>query len=284
MGGILKILASFHSMANFDFDYILIRDSDFSNGALYNCTLGDSTRVHATNFKNTSLENCVFRGSRFSGCNFNSSYWGMVNSYCSLFEDCLFINVRFSNCDLRSTHFKNCIFHRCFFFDCNLDETQFYDASSIVASSFRRCDFNQTFLPRVFIPVSIDDSKNVPYIPMVCPDEGEFIGYKKAWAVDNDLSYAVIITLRIPADARRSSGLGRKCRCDKATVVKMEWLHPEAHPLHPNVPMARSIHDEHFIYTEGKLVEPRNGFCEDRWDVCSKGIHFFMNKQEAIDY
>lgn len=283
MAGILKILARFHRMANFNFDYILIRDSNFSDGELINCTLDDTTKVHATYFKNTYLENCMFRGSSFSGCNFNSSFWDTVCAHDSRFENCLFINVRFSNCYLRSTHFENCIFHGCSFFDCDLSQAYFSSSSSIVKSTFRRCDFDQVQLPDAFIPISIDDSENVPYIPMVCPDEGEFVGYKKALAIDDGLEYEVLITLRIPADARRSSGFGRKCRCDKATVVKMEWANPHMHS-DSNVTIARSAFDKHFIYIEGKEVTPRLGFCEDRWEVCSGGIHFFMNKREAIDY
>lgn len=27
-----------------------------------------------------------------------------------------------------------------------------------------------------------------------------------------------------------------------------------------------------------------DSFDEDRWNECSHGIHFFINKQEAIDY
>lgn len=282
MGGILKILASNHSMAGFYIDYTLIRDSDFSSALLTDCFFGNGTRFHNTNFRGAVLEGGGF-DSRFLECDFISSSWNLIDANCSVFENCLFIDVCFQNCNLSHTSFRGCIFHGCSFIGCDLSKAHFSRSSNIVNSSFRKCDFDRIELPELFIPDEISISENVPYIPMVCPDEGEFIGYKKAWAIDNGMRYPVLITLRIPADARRSSGFGRKCRCDKATVVKMEWLSPEAHS-HPEVPMARSTFDEHFIYTEGKEVKPRNGFCEDRWDVCSGGIHFFMNKQEAIDY
>ncbi|MGJ1042683.1 DUF5758 domain-containing protein, partial [Staphylococcus epidermidis] len=57
----------------------------------------------------------------------------------------------------------------------------------------------------------LSDAKNVPYIPMICPEEGSFFGYKKA----SDK----IIKLCIPEDAKRSSATTRKCRCDRATVI-----------------------------------------------------------------
>lgn len=282
MGGILKVLASNHSIAGADFDHTLIHDSDFRNAKLEYCFFNCGTRFHNTNFKGTLLENCKF-DSRFSECDFRYSFWRGINAYESEFEDCLFLNVRFKNCNLSRTWFRGCAFFGCTFVNCNISQAQFSCSSSIVSCAFVRCDFDEIHLPDLFIPTVINDSGNAPYIPMVCPDEGEFVGYKKAWAIDDGLRYPVLITLRIPEDARRSSGFGRKCRCDKATVMKMEWVSPEAHS-HPSVPKARSIFDEHFVYTEGKEVTPRNDFCEDRWDVCSGGIHFFMNKQEAIEY
>ena len=36
-------------------------------------------------------------------------------------------------------------------------------------------------------------------------------------------------------------------------------------------------------YKVGAFVKP-DSFDEDRWNECSHGIHFFINKQEAIDY
>ena len=281
MAGILKILARNHSIAKAVFDHVLIHDSDFSKAKLTDCIFGNVTRFHSTNFTGAILESCKFNG-RFSDCDFRYSSWDWIKASHTLFENCLFINVSFKGCALRRATFKGCTFLNCSFIGCDLSQVHFSYSSNIVSCAFIRCDFAQIRLPDLFIPTVINESENVPYIPMVCPDEGEFIGYKKAWTIDNGMRYLVLITLRIPADAIRSSGFGRKCRCSKAIVEKMEWISPEVHPL--PVPMARSVWDERFIYTEGKEVEPRNGFCEDRWAVCSAGIHFFMNKQEAIDY
>ena len=55
---------------------------------------------------------------------------------------------------------------------------------------------------------------SLSYIPLACPDTGGFIAWKKAGGY--------IIKLYIPSDARRLSATGRKCRCDKATVVAIE--------------------------------------------------------------
>ena len=118
-------------------------------------------------------------------------------------------------------------------------------------------------------------AKNVPYIPMVCPEEGDFIGWKKAESNKNK----VIVKLHIPFDAKRSSATTRKCRCSKAEVIAIYNLDG----TEAGETTCHSDYDNSFIYEVGKTVEVTN-FSEDRWDECAKGIHFFINRQEAIDY
>ena len=113
-------------------------------------------------------------------------------------------------------------------------------------------------------------AENVPYIPMTCPEEGSFIGWKKSR--DNS-----IIKLRIPEDAKRSSACGRKCRCDKAEVLSIEtW---DGRQLR----YAESYYSYSFKYEVGKTVYV-DYFEDDRWIECAPGIHFFINRQEAVDY
>ena len=118
-------------------------------------------------------------------------------------------------------------------------------------------------------------AKNVPYIPMVCPEEGDFIGWKKAEGNKDK----VIVKLRIPSDAKRSSATTRKCRCSKAEVIAIYNLDG----TEEGETTCHSDYDNSFIYEVGKTVEVTN-FNEDRWSECAKGIHFFINRQEAIDY
>ena len=44
---------------------------------------------------------------------------------------------------------------------------------------------------------------------------------------------------------------------------------------------AHSLHNHEFVYTKGRIVKP-DGFDENRWNVCGKGIHFYITKEEAI--
>ena len=114
-------------------------------------------------------------------------------------------------------------------------------------------------------------AKNVPFIPMACPDTGSFTGFKKA--------SGHIVMLGIPEDARRLSATGRKCRCDKAIVIRIQEMDGTTSDLTEVV----SDHDSSFVYKVGKMVSVPD-FCEDRWQECSAGIHFFINRQEAVNY
>ena len=118
---------------------------------------------------------------------------------------------------------------------------------------------------------NLSGAKNIPYIPMTCPDEGLFIGWKKC--KDNR-----IVKLEIPEDARRSSATGRKCRCDKARVLLIESI--DRSLLFDS---AESQFDSAFVYRVGEMVSVF-GFCEDRFEECAPGIHFFINRQEAVEW
>ena len=114
-------------------------------------------------------------------------------------------------------------------------------------------------------------AKNVPFIPYACPDFGIFIGWKKA--------RDKIVCLEILEDAKRSSATGRKCRCDKAKVLNITEL--DGSPCRWTE--IASDHDSNFIYKVGEIVSV-DDFDEDRWNECSTGIHFFINRQEAVEY
>ena len=120
----------------------------------------------------------------------------------------------------------------------------------------------------------LSGAENIPYIPMTCPDTGSFTAWKK------DGTGKLIIKLLIPDDAKRMSATGRKCRCDKAQVLAIENL--DGTPS--NKTETYSVNDRSFVYKVGETVTSKEAFCEDRWNECSSGIHFFINRQEAVEY
>ena len=56
----------------------------------------------------------------------------------------------------------------------------------------------------------------------ILPDEGDIIGWKKAWTDNETLLTPVIVKLLIPSDALRSNATGRKCRASTARVLDLQ--------------------------------------------------------------
>ena len=112
--------------------------------------------------------------------------------------------------------------------------------------------------------------KNI-FFPMACPEKGSFIAFKKAGCY--------IIELFIPSNAKRCSATSRKCRCSKAKVISITTLSGDK----TNITEVHSNYDPNFIYKLGEYVEVKN-FDDNRWNECSTGIHFFITRQEAVNY
>jgi hypothetical protein len=108
---------------------------------------------------------------------------------------------------------------------------------------------------------------NIPDLSFtVVPSEGDIVVYKKL--------REGVCKLKIPAEAKRLNATGRKCRAEFAEVLEL----PEG------CTVGHSWHDSSFEYTVGCIVKPKEPFCEDRWNECSSGIHFFITRKEAEDY
>jgi uncharacterized protein YjbI with pentapeptide repeats len=117
---------------------------------------------------------------------------------------------------------------------------------------------------------SVKYDENTSFFALQCPEKGEYVAYKKA--------HGLIIELKIPADALRSSATSRKCRASKATVISI--TDAAGNPAGTKVP---SDYDSNFVYEIGKTVEV-SSFNTDRWSECSAGIHHFITRQEAVNY
>lgn len=152
----------------------------------------------------------------------------------------------------------------------------------------------------------IDEVTKRGIIPMACPYEGEFIGYKKCRDVNGS---DAIVTIRIPAHAKRSSAWGNKCRCSEAIVEdirKIEYYTDDfCKDAYGNIINYKSriiqstshkidkaysggsgypfnLGDK-LVYRLGETVKP-DSFDPNRFNECSHGIHFFMTEREALDY
>lgn len=115
---------------------------------------------------------------------------------------------------------------------------------------------------------------NIPFIPCSCPSDGEFTAWKKGQINEEE---EVLIKLTIPADARRTSGTTRMSRADKAWCDDITSLDGKTHYKE-----CESLRFG-FHYYAGEMAEA-DGFDDDRKTDYCHGIHFFIDKEEALRY
>lgn len=120
------------------------------------------------------------------------------------------------------------------------------------------------------------------FFPLACPSEGSFIGWKRALTYYRQLhNIPCVVKLQIPAAAKRCSSTSTKCRCDLALVLEVQNL--EGDPIE-NYDYIYSSYDPSFRYRVGDWIRPEKPFEENRWNTCSSGIHFFVDREEATRY
>lgn len=222
--------------------------------------------------KNVCLKYITFRNCKFKNC---------IISYSNLtgteFTNVSFEHVVFTENNMRSvvyfkSQLKSVKMNKCVMFESGFLETSFEDVtiykSNLDDSSVKESNFDNIRLIR--------NSGTL----LNCPVEGSFIGFKGLCSKNR--RNLLICKLEIPMDAKRSNAFGRKCRCSKAKVLKILAMDDEYNFTIP-VEKGFSLHESGFEYKVGEMVYP-DSFDDDRWIECSNGIHFFMTKQETIDY
>ena len=109
------------------------------------------------------------------------------------------------------------------------------------------------------------------FLTSQCPTDGSFIGWKR---LDK-----YIVKLKICEDADRSSSTSIICRCSKAEVLEIQNIDGSI----ADITEICSNHDKNFIYKVGETVEVKD-FDKCRWNECSTGIHFFIDRDVAVLY
>ena len=213
--------------------------------------------LSGVDFSEANFSGSILSGANFSGANLSGADLSGSFLYGANLSEANLSGVDFSKANLRWADLRWTV----------LDEANFYK------TDLREADLYGAKLYKV---------KNIPsYIcPINCPQEGSFIGFKRAYAIiePSKLHKKVIVKLRILDDAKRSSATTRKCRCDKAEVISITSLDGKT-----EFEEACSVYDNTFIYKIGEIVSVDN-FDEDRWNECSTGIHFFITREEAVNY
>lgn len=159
----------------------------------------------------------------------------------------------------------------------NLRGVNFYKKWDLNNINFSNADFKNVRVYRADFSGAI--LNNVKNLNTNCPKEGEFIGYKKGFVGKVPYARRCIVKLKILSDSRRSSSTTKKCRCDKALVLEIQNLNGSR----SKYKTAKSLYDINFQYKIGEVVEIKN-FDDRFWVECAPGIHFFMNRDDAVKY
>ncbi len=208
----------------------------------------------------------------------------------TIFTNCKFRLVSFKYCDFTGVAFGDCDFCLCSIEYCKLSYARFiggfirstsFMLSNVECAMFNNINACDVTFDRCNIERCEVVESNIA-LPQMIPSDGSFIAWKKA-VINTDLpgginTEHVIVKLRIPEDAQRV-GITNKCRADRVEVLGFETLSGEKLPDDTDV---RSWYDKDFHYKIG--VVKSDWFCDKPNIVCGEGIHFFLNKTDAINY
>jgi hypothetical protein len=173
-------------------------------------------------------------------------------------------------CNLRGSDLRGCNLRSSNLRGCNLSGSDLRGSNlcgcNLRDSDLRGCDLRGCDLRDCNLSDAILDPIMSARLSIV-PEAGAFTGHKK-------LREGRIATLEIPPDAARSNAAGRKCRASKARVIAV--IGPDGEACEEG----RSLNDQAFVYRVGQVVSPHE-WCEDRWQECAGGIHFYITMEEA---
>lgn len=234
---------------------------------------GKRANLSGANLSNIDLQGVILYGADLNGAILSDTNLSKAN----LGETNL-SEVNLNGADLTGAYLRDARLCNAHMHEANLNKTILINANlyqaDLTKSILCKTDLRGTNLCKAcLMGANVDEiiyDESTAFYALQCPKEGSFIGYKTA--------QGFIIKLEITADAKRSSATSRKCRCDKAKVLSI--TSPDGKIKRSEV---FSNYDPDFVYRVGEMVNV-NDFDDDRWNECSTGIHFFITREEAVQY
>ena len=237
---------------------------------LYNANLRDA------DLKGIDLRDADLRDADLYSANLCDAILCGINLYGANLFSATLCNADLRDASLRSADLHNADLHNADLRDANLRDADLCHAdlygANLGSVNLRSADLRDSVLSSTNLcNVDLSSAKNIPFTPTYLP-EGEFIGWKK-------LPNEIIVKLKILEDSKRSRANGDKCRCNKALVLEFQ-----------NKDGTSSVEKEYTsneyakcTYKVGKIVYA-DSWDDNRWNECSHGIHFFIDRQSAVDY
>lgn len=229
-------------------------------GACANLDYVDLSGVNLSgvNLERASLEYACLRGADLSFSNLESAH---LNN--TILDAAVLIGTALTGANLAQASLIDACLPSATLINANLYKANLTDAI-ITSANLQRANLREANLD------GVDHSTTTAFFALQCPEVGSFTAFKKA--------RGKIVELEIPSIAKRSSATKRNCRCDQARVVSITSLDGKTNYLE-----TKSDFDKNFIYRVGQIVKVPD-FDDDRWEEHTTGIHFFITRQEAVDY
>ena len=266
-------------MTKSELNEILELHKKWSNGA----TDGRQACLGGADLHGVDLHGAYLWGARLRGVNLrNADLRGAdLRGACLQRADLQYADLRYADLQdaylqeacLLGANLKEANFQKAYLHDVDLQNACLKGAD-FRGAILRRANFYEADLQGAdFQNADLYNAKNIPLLPWtsIVPECGNFIGWKRVGEY--------IVKLKILDDAKRSNATGRKCRCSAAEVLEIQNLDGTKSDI-------SRIHNNNFCgadYIVGEVVTP-DSFDDDRWSECSNGIHFFITRQEAVDY
>ena len=243
-----------------DLSYKNLSGLDLKNANLYRVDLKNAN-LREVDLRNADLREADLRNANLYGANLNNADLSSADLNKAVLREADLRESNLSNADLRKADLRKADLSNADLGEANIDGADLKEAN-LLGTNLKNTD--------IVCAVISEDTK-IDY-PIACPETSSFIGYKKAVSEK-------IVKLQICKDAKRSSATAKKCRCSKALVLAIENMDGSDSGLQE----IESHFDPCFIYRVGEIAEVYN-FDNDRWRECASGIHFFMDRQDAVEY
>ena len=258
-----------------DLKGINLRDADLRDADLRDADLRDADLCDAilcgTNLYGANLFSATLCYADLRGVSLRAANLGSVNLHGADLRDASLRDANLSSANLRDANLSSANLR-----DADLSNADLYNAN-LCNADLRGADLcnadlrNANLCSADLKEASLRGAKDIPFVPTYLT-EGEFIGWKK-------LPNGIIVKLKILGDSKRSRACGDKCRCNKALVLEFKNIDgtPSNKKEYTSNVYAKCT------YKVGEIVYA-DSWDDNRWNECSHGIHFFIDRQSAVNY
>ena len=185
-------------------------------------------------------------------------------------------HANLSHADLRCASLYRASLYQTDLSYANLNSAVLYEAD-LNHAILNGAELKQTCLNNAYLSGADLSNAKFAFCPTNLPN-GEFIGWKKVREYSKN-NNRYIIKLKILADSKRSRGTSDKCRCDKALVLEIQDL--DGNKL--DLTEITNYNYAQCTYKVGEIVYS-DSWDENRFNECSHGIHFFLDREMAVNY